>query len=194
MAEARRTCAGIQVRATPVPRMCDREDRLRSALRTRRSRARDRAMADRCDPREGRAGGRARRRRRRNDDRSGQSRCTAIGDHARHDARRSVAGCNGSGCPRRRLCNEPSGRCAFAAAGPFASSTAGMVLARDGASSAGMALARDGASTAGMALARDGAGTGGQPRCRSMQPSADSGPQHASAHHGAFGSLHAATD
>ena len=191
MAEARRTCAGIQVRATPVPRMCDREDRLRSALRTRRSRARDRAMADRCDAREGRAGGRARRRRRRNDDRSGQSRCTAIGDHARHDARRSVAGCNGSGCNGSGCngsgcngsgCNEPSGRCAFTAAGPFASSTAGM------------ALARDGASTAGMALARDGAGTGGQPRCRSMQPSADSGPQHASAHYGAFGSLHAATD
>ena len=180
MAEARRTCAGIQVRATPVPRMCDREDRLRSALRTRRSRARDRAMADRCDAREGRAGGRARRRRRRNDDRSGQSRCTAIGDHARHDARRSVAGCNGH-CNGSGF-NEPSERCAFAAAGPFASSTAGM------------ALARDGASTAGMALARDGAGTGGQPRCRSMQPSADSGPQHASAHYGAFGSLHAATD
>ena len=174
MAQARRTCAGIQARATPVPRMCDREDRLRSALQTRRSRARARAMAVRCDAREGRAGGRARGRRRRDDDRSGQARChqrssgrcPAFDDHARHDARRSLAGRNGSGC------NEPCKRCAFAAAGPFASSTAGMALARDGA----------------------GAGAGGQ-RCRwSMQPATDIGPQHASAQHGAVGSLRAVTD
>ena len=188
VAQARRTCAGIQARATPVPRMCDREDRLRSALRTRRSRARARAMAVRCDAREGRAGGRARGRRRRDDDRSGPARsierCAAFDYHARHNARRSVAGRNGSGC-NGSGCNEPCGRCAFAAAGPFASSTAAMALARDGA----------GAGAGGQRRRRGGhLHAGGQHRRRSMQPATDSGPQHASAHHGAVGSLHAATD